>query len=167
MVASTPWLFAPLPLLIAGMLVAGASRAHAQTGDVCAALASLDRGARDGFIALRDGPGTRAIPPSGDPFESFAARNLFAGGIAPRIAVPDRHPASYAVVFSGGSDVAFRRFAAQIDACGLHTVAAEPDACERERGCARTYRFASGASLTLRYHPAVIELAFVAPAPAR
>jgi hypothetical protein len=81
--------------------------------------------------------------------------------------VPDRHPASYAVVFSGGSDVAFRRFAAQIDACGLHEAATEPAACDRERGCARTYRFASGATLHLRYHPAVIELAFMAPPPAR
>jgi hypothetical protein len=154
----------PLAVLAALLVIAaGTSAARAQS-DVCAAIAALDRAAPDGFVALRAGAGARAIPPSGVPFMSFPARALLDRSIAPRITVPDRGPAGYWVQFSDGSDTAFRRFAAQIDACSVHSTVAEPTPCERERGCARTWNLRSGAALHLRYQPAVIDLAFVAPA---
>ena len=125
----------------------------------------LDRAAADGFVALRETPLGRSIPPSGSPSWLFTGRTLFEGGIDARVTVPDRRPADYTVSFGSGSDVAFRRFASRIDACGLHASVAEPTRCDRERGCARDYRFRSGAILYLRYSPAVISLFFTAPAP--
>jgi hypothetical protein len=155
----------PSVTLAAVMLIALTTSAAAQGGDICAAIAELDRAAADDFASLRETFEGRTIPPSGGPVSLFTGRALFEGGIDARVAVPDGRPATYSVRLSGGSDVAFRRLASRIDACRLHAFVAEPTRCSRDRGCARTYRFRSGAIFYLRYAPAVIDLMFAARAP--
>ena len=103
------------------LVVALAGAARAQGDALCTAVAALDRAVADGFVALREPPVGRSIPPSGSPSWLFTGRALFEGGIDARVTVADRRPADY--------------------------------------------RFGSGATLTLRYSPAVISLTFAAPVP--